>query len=521
MMTSRARLRTACAGLALAVGAAACNNDKITNINQNPNSPEDVPATTLFTAASRNAVDRWLGSNYNQREASFVAQHMAEQQYPDEDRYARLGASNTSFNFTGAYPTELENFKKVYLKGVAAKDPGVWAPASVLTTWDYSYLTNTFGDIPYFQALSGDSLGGTTTPTYDSQKNIYADFFTKLDAASKALTGAQASLGKADPIYGGDPAGWQRFANSLRARLAITLANVDPATAGTQIQAALAAPGGVITTNSQNANFSWPGDGVYNNGWSDFFKTRDDNRMSKTLIDIMNANGDPRTGVYAQPLPGTTNTYAGMPNGLTAASAGKYANLASRVGAALFPGATAYGTFGGSGASFPSFIMTAAEVNFIEAEAAARGLGGLNAGQAQGFYNAAIAASMQQWGVTDQSAITAFLAGPNVAYKGGVAGLTQIAVQKWIALFTDGGQAWTEWRRTCQPATIKPGPGAVNSTVPRRFMYSPTEYAVNGDAVKAAATSLGTNGDSFNGRMYWDTNPASAPTYPGSSCGAQ
>lgn len=518
MMIHRARLLTVSAGLALAVGASACNNDKLTDINKNPNSPEDVPATTLFTTAARSATARWLGSGYNMREASFVAQHMAEQQYPDEDRYARLGASDVAFNFN-TYQGELEDLTKVMQKGTAAKDPGVWAPAQILKVWTFSYLTNTFGDVPYFQANAGDSVGSTTTPKYDSQKDIYTDFFAKLDAATKALSGAQASLGSADPIYGGDPGEWQKFANSLRARLAMTIVNIDKATASAQLQAAFAAPGGVITSNTDNAAFNWPGDGVYNNQWSDFFKTRDDNRMSQTLVNVMNANNDPRIAVYAQPLPGTANTYAGMPNGLAAAAASKYANTASRVGAAMFPGATAYGFYGGSGASFPSWLMTAAEVNFIKAEAAERGLGGLSASQAAGFYNAAITASMNQWGITDGAKIAAYLAQPSVAYQGGTAGLDQIAVQKWVALFTDGGEAWTEWRRTCQPTTVVPGPAAINAQVPRRFMYSPTEYAVNGAAVKAAAAALGANGDSFNGRMWWDTAPSSAPTYPGASCG--
>ncbi len=518
MMIHRARLLTAGAGLALALGAMACNNDTITNINKNPNNPEDVPVTTIFTSAAQNATSRWLGQSYNMREVSFVAQHMAEQQYPDEDRYSRLGSSNTAFNFN-TYTNELEDLQKVIQKGTAASDAGTWAPAQVLKIWDFSYLTNTFGDIPYFQALAGDSVGSTTTPAYDAQKTIYPDLFAKLDAATKALASASNSLGKADPILAGDPAGWQRFANSLRARLAITIVNADPAQASAQLSAAFGAAGGVVTTTAQNVKLVWPGDGVYNNGWSDFFKTRDDNRMSQTLINIMNAYGDPRVGVYAQPLPGTTATYAGMPNGLSAAAASKYANTASRVGAVLFPGATAFGTFGGSGATFPSFLITAAEVNFIMAEAAERGLGGKTAGQAAGFYNAAITASMQQWGVTDATAIATYLAGPSVAYAGGTAGLTQIAIQKWIALFTDGGQAWTEWRRTCQPNTIKPGAAATNATVPRRFMYSPTEYAVNLAAVTAAATALGTNGDSFNGRMWWDTAPTAAPTYPGAgSC---
>ena len=520
MMIHRARLLTASAGLALAVGAAACNNDTLTNINKNPNSPEDVPATTLFTTAARTAVGTWLGSGYNQREASFVAQHMAEQQYPDEDRYARLGASNTAFSFS-AYNSELEDFQKVIQKGTTAKDPGVWAPAQILQTWDFSYMTNTFGDVPYSQALQGDSVGSTTTPKYDAQKDIYAAFFSKLDAASKALASAQGSLGSADPIYGGDPGEWQKFANSLRARLAITTVNVDPAGASAQLQAAFSAPGGVITSNADNAQLNWPGDGVYNNPWSDFFKTRDDNRMSQTLVNAMNAMNDPRIGVYAQPLPGTTNTYAGMPNGLSAAAASKFANTSSRIGAIMFPGATAYGFYGGSGASFPSFLMTAAEVDFIKAEAAERSLGGLTPAQAAGFYNAAITASMNQWGITDGAKIAAYLAQPSVAYQGGTAGLDQIAVQKWIALFTDGGEAWTEWRRTCQPANIKPGPAATNAQVPRRFMYTPTEYAVNGDAVKAATANLGAGGDSFNGRMWWDSAPTAAPTYPGATCGQQ
>ncbi len=518
MMIQRARLLTVSAGVALAVGASACNNDSLTNINKNPNSPEDVPATTLFTTAARNSASYWLGSGYNNREASFVAQHLAEQQYPDEDRYARLGASDVAFNF-GAYQSQLEDLQQIIRKGVAAKDPGTSAPASILQVYNFSYLTNTFGDIPYFQSLEGDSVGSTTTPKYDSQQAIYTDMFAKLDAATKALSSAKASLGSADPIYGGDPGEWQKFANSLRARLAITIVNVDKATASAQLQAAFAAPGGVITSNADNTLFPWPGDGVYNNPWSDFFKGRDDDRMSQTLVNIMNANNDPRVGIYAQPLPGTTNVYAGMPNGLAAASASKYANTASRVGAIMFPGATAYGNFGGSGASFPSFMMTAAEVNFIKAEAAERGLGGLTPGQAAGFYNAAITASMNQWGITNGGTIAAYLAQPSVAYKGGTAGLDQIAVQKYVALFTDGGEAWTEWRRTCQPTTVIPGPAAINSQVPRRFMYAPNEYAVNGAAVAAAAAALGPNGDSFNGRMWWDSAPTNAPTYPGASCG--
>jgi hypothetical protein len=161
--------------------------------------------------------------------------------------------------------------------------------------------------------------------------------------------------------------------------------------------------------------------------------------------------------------------------------------------------------------------MTYADVAFIQAEAAERGLGGLTPGQAAGFYNAGILASMTQWGVTTAAANT-FLAGAGVAYAGGTPGLVQIAQQRWLALFTDGGQAWAEWRRTCQPSTVKPGIDASKSTVPRRFEYPVLEYTVNSDNVTAAASAQGA--DVYETRIYWDKNPTAAPTYV-ANCGVR
>src|SRR4051812_12450040 len=111
--------RTLKSGVAVALlaVAAACNNDTITDLNQNPNSPEDVPATTLFTSGARSAANNWLGQTFNLRATEFVIQHMAESQYSDEDRYARLGAANTSTMFSSPYSGELEDFQKVIKKG--------------------------------------------------------------------------------------------------------------------------------------------------------------------------------------------------------------------------------------------------------------------------------------------------------------------------------------------------------------------------------------------------------------------
>jgi hypothetical protein len=389
-----------------------------------------------------------------------------------------------------------------------------------MRTWEFSYLTNTWGDVPYFSALAADA-GGTLSPAYDKQKDIYDDFFKILTKASTDLTGASNSLSTADPIYNGSVTKWQKFANSLRMRLALNLINVDPTTAKAQMQGAFAAPGGLILTNADNAQLNWPGDGVYNNPWSDNFATRDDHRVSNRLMNLMQANSDPRIPIFAQPSD-ANSSYTGQPNSLSPAraAAANYLVNASRPGAIFYAGRTAYGTFGGNGAKTPSYLMTAAEMNFALAEAAERGLiTGLPSTAAQ-YYNAGITASMQQWGVSAAN-IATFLAQPGVVYTPGTAGLVQIAQQKWIALYTDGGDAWTEWRRTCVPYTVVPGVDASKPNVPRRFEYGVLEYTVNKASVDAATAQQGA--DVFETRMYWDKNPSAAPTYAGigAACGVQ
>jgi hypothetical protein len=527
--------RTIHAGIAAAAGAlafTACNADKLTSANNNPNSPVDAPSTALFTNAARSGVGRWEDGVGGTRYA-FLAQHLAEVQYPDDDAYTRLKASSTSGLFNSSYSNELEDLEIVRRRGLAANDPATWGPATVLQSWEFGILTDVFGDIPYSQAFKADS--GILTPTYDTQQSIYADIFARLTAASAALGGTTANaFGASDPIYKGAPKQWQKFANSLRARHAMRLVNVDPATANTQLTAALSDPSALILTNADNAKLVWPGDGIYDSPWANNFKTRDDHRISTRLLTYLAQWNDPRTPIYAMPAqkdtieikdttkagvitsvtknycPTAGTCYVGLGNALTQAIASPLVPYTSRPGAIFYPGQTSYGLFGGAGKSFPSYLMTAAEVEFIRAEAAERGLGGLNAAQAEGFYNAAITRSMEMWGV-DAAAIAAYLAQPGVAYAGTtVEKQKQIAIQKWIALYTDPIQAWSNFRRTCQPAIVRPGPYAVETAIPRRLYYSTTEKAVNAANVAAAVARQGA--DNFRTRIYWDTKPTAAPT---------
>jgi hypothetical protein len=510
-------------GALLIIGMIGCRAEDLASINRDPNNPTSAPPRAVFTFAARSAITRWLGAAFSLRRAEFTAQHLAEVQYPDEDAYRRIGAADTDGDFIGAYSTDLKNLQAVVEAGKADEQPLQYGPALVLRSMMFANITDVWGDVPYSQALQGDSPEAVIAPAYDEQKTIYDDLFKVLGDATAAMAGAASNaltLGAADPIYTGNKLRWQRLSNSIRARLALRLANVDAAKAQAQLQAAVAAPGGLIQSNADNARFPWPGDGVYDNPWSANFRTRDDHRMSNTLMNEMLPVNDPRIPIYAQPTQasaGSSNfVYAGMPNALTQSGASAYFTISSRPGA-VFYGATVYScpTCGArTGSSFPSFVMTYAEVSFILAEAAQRGW---TAGNAATLYEQGIRASMEQWGVTNTTAINAYLANSAIAYKGGTPGLRQIALQKWIALYTDGVQAWAEWRRTCVPETLKPGPDAIQNTVPRRYKYSIRERSVNAENVEAAISKMG--GDEFSTRMYWDKSPSAAPTYPGATCG--
>jgi hypothetical protein len=526
-MINKTLLRVGSA-IALALVASACNNDKLTSLNSNPNSPEDVPPGPLFTDASRVQMSRWFGDLYDLRTTEWIGQQLSEIQYNDEDRYVRVHAADTEGAFNGAYSAELKDFQQIVTKAEATNEPGTYAPAIALRTLGFSYITDSWGDVPYTSALNGDAADGTLAPAYDKQQDIYTDFFAVLDKAATDLNGAANTLGSSDPIYAGVPAKWQKFINSLRARLAMRIVNVAPALANTQLAAAMAGPGGLILTNADNANFKWPGDGVYNNPWSVSLGGRDDWRVSNRFVDILVANNDPRLPIFAQPTAADPTKYAGSPNGIAAEKNPAFFSVSSRPGTIFYKGKTSYGpTFGGTGQALPTFVIRAAEMNFILAEAAERGMAGLTPAQAATYYNAGVTASLSQWSAVapaaqqiSAAAMTAYLAQPGVAYQGGIAGQVQIAQQKWIALFTDGGNAWAEWRRTCVPTTVRAGVDATQATVPRRLEYPTLENKVNAESLASAVADQGA--DVFATSVWWDKAPQAAPTYPGAGiCGVR
>ncbi|AHG92285.1 hypothetical protein J421_4750 (plasmid) [Gemmatirosa kalamazoonensis] len=499
MRLTRISVAAAVVAAAITVG---CSKD-LTSLNVNPNQPTTAPASALFTNATVSTVQRFNGSFNTLSMTELFAQHIAQVQYIDEDR-GHIRSTTIDALFTDAYRNELEDFQKIIDQGVAAKAAGISGPAQVMQSWVFQQLTDLWGDIPYSEALKGDIPGSSFTPKYDAQKDIYYGLLKTLTDASSALKSAtDAGLGSADPIYKGNAAQWAKFANSMRARLAMRMSKADPTKADAELRAAIAA--GLMTSNADNAQLNYPGDGVFDNPWSSNFAGRDDHRVSKTLLDTMNTLADPRVKIYAQPTKADPNVYAGLQNGLDNATAsGALFNTTSRPGAIFYPGTTTYGTFGTSaGRKTPNYLQTYAEVQFILAEAAERGMAGLSAGAAKGYYDAGVRASITQWGGSNADA-DAYLARNGVAYRGGAQGLQQIGLQKWIAEFTQGLEAWSDWRRTGNPASIKPGPKQYPDVpgIPRRLIYPSNEQSVNLKSLTDAIARQGA--DSYLTHVWWD-----------------
>lgn len=483
--------------LALGLLIGGCDNGKLTGLNQNPNAPGQVTPQFLFPNAVTDVVGRARGGSFDLTLTSLWSQQAALDRFTDEDIYS-IRPDNINGYWSGFYAGGLQDLATILATTDTTKQPDIVAPALVMKSWTFGIMTDMWGDIPYSQANNGDV---TTPPKYDAQKDIYNGLFADLKKASDISVAGATTYGTADPIYNGDATKWKKFANSLRLRYGLRLSKVDPATAQVQVAAAIAA--GVFTSNSDNALLRWPGDGTNNNPIYANFVIRDDQHMSQTLVNVLKSlyisigptgadtTFDPRLAVYADPIVSspTKAKYVGAPNGLQDDKAIAIGiNNTSRVGIAYRGKATA------------SILMAYSEVLFDQAEAAARGWA---PGSPATLYNAAIQASMQYNGIPD-NVTAAYVASPRVAYSAST-GLQQIALQRWIALFSEGTEAYSAWRRTGVP-DLQPGPAAITSPhiVARRLTYPVSEQSFNNAALQAATSAQG--GASLTDRVWWDTS---------------
>jgi hypothetical protein len=477
-MNTLRTIRTPALLAALALAASACDSG-LTDLNRNPNSPDSATPEYLFANATEAAVSRVFGAGLNMDIAALWVQHFAEHRYALEDTYV-ISDGSVSGHWSGFYAGPLQDFQETITLAEAAGRPNAAAQGRIMQSWTFSVMTDVWGDIGYTEALQGRVSGTGNTPALDPQSEVYDGLLATLRNAQSSLApGGREILSTADLIYQGDTDKWRKLANSLRLRLSMRLSAVDAGTGSAEFGDALAA--GVIESNDDNAALA------YIEGTSNvhplfaYERDRDDHSVSATIIDTLISFADPRLPVYAK-LPLAGGGYVGTEN---AGSTEPALDEISKFGS----------YFAEAGAS--AHLMTYAEVLLLRAEAAERGW---TAEDPAALYEAAIRASMEQLGIAT-AAIDTYLLDARVQYAGGAAGLDQIAFQKWIALFGNGVEAWSEWRRTGVP-NLQPGPEALNGgLIPVRLPYPQREISLNGANVQEAIDRQG--GASLNDPIWW------------------
>lgn len=464
----------------LLLSSASCKKS-LDDSNVNPNASDRAQPDYLLTAAIKSTSDTYWGTTNNMNSSLLFVQHWSKIQYTDPDRYI---FANTDFQelWSVSYAKGIVNLNQIIKLADAQANPNYKGVALVLRSWIFTLLTDAYGDIPYSEAGNIDQF---LLPKYDKQRDVYIGVLADLATAQAALNPSGKAIA-GDIIYANSIASWKKFANSLRLRIALRIADREPELARQVIAAIQAEGGSYISANLENAQLNYK-TSPNQNPISNLFDTRDDYRISKTVVDQLAATNDPRLPVFASKAP-ATQLYTGVPNGLLTGDAAALGLTRTSKPGAYFIAPAA-----------PAVIISYAEVLFDRAEAAARGFTGEDAAA---LYGQAVEASLLQYGISAAD-IDTYKKLPAVAYDASNY-KRSIGNQKWIALFGQGLEAFAEWRRLDYPVLTPAVAGSLNGKIPVRFIYPGTEQSLNPDNYKAAVANQGA--DALTTKLWFDVN---------------
>jgi hypothetical protein len=401
-------------------------------------------------------------------------------------------------------------------KSVEYNLPSAAALADILKVAALHRVSDNYGPVPYSRIGQG-VLGSA----YDSQEDVYKGFIKDLDAAIRELD----SFIKADPtaqplrkfdlIYGGDYKKWIVFANSLKLRLAMRMVYVEPGLAEKYAKEAVNNEYGVMTGNRDNAVLkSGLGIQVFNPLWV-CWERYTDIRMGASMESFLKGYKDPRMEKYFAPGTSGGEIY-GVRNGAVINNKAMYM-------------LAAHPNVSNNSTESPVLWMCAAEMYFLRAEGALRKWSNMG-GTAEELYNKGIETSFEHRGVggsaaymadetsvpanfTDKAGSSGVAATTTIKIKwnagaGPEENLERIITQKWLALFPEGQEAWTEFRRTGYPKifpVVRNNSGGTISTDKqiRRIPFPQSEYRANKEEVDKAVTLLG-GPDNGGTKLWWD-----------------
>ena len=487
--------------LAGALSTVSCtSNFEEYNTNPNKMTVGDVESSRMFEPILYGASKKWQDYTWywNNELIQFTA--FTGGTTRQEHRYFIADQDwKGMWNFYSSYANNT-----LHMASLAEEEGNVAMQAMALTlkVLFMSNLTDMFGDIPYSEAFQGREEGGTKTPKYDSQQEVYEQMIADLEKANDLYAANPSFLDKKlDGMYEGDMAAWRRFNNSLYMRLLCRVNGRSEMNVSQRMQNILNNPEKypLFQSNADNARVDYSGIKPYVNQFTDETEsgfTSSGRKLTEQFIKmtVITENGiqiyeDPRLPIWGKKHPNKT-VWKGTIAGCTFAEMNDADSGASRLNYEVFCRATA-----------PSFFMCYDELEFILAEAAQKGLIGGGEEAARQYYEAAIKASVEKWNEfgaysltpvnIDEAALAEFLDSDLASWDKHDDKLQLIAEQKFLALFWVGMEAYHEYRRTGYPV-LTIGKGTYNDHVlPTRFAYPATSVATNAEHVAEALQRMG------------------------------
>lgn len=493
--------------------------EDLDSLNQDPNNPAEVPSHMLMSGTEKWIMDNLYDAWFSGRQCLLYSQYWVQRNYTEEDRYQiRESVNNSSFNYLYQGIANLQQVVALntdqQTKGSNARygaNCNQIAAATILKVWLMGIITDTWGNVPYSDV--GKLKEGVLYCKYDEQKTVYETLIGELTTAVNQIDESQKAFVSGDVIYGGDASKWKKFGNSLKCRLAIHLSKVD---SNWKNYIAEAVASGVFTSNTDAAAFKYSSSGLdYCKFYANYYVDgRNDFSISKTLTDILKGEADEWNG-KSHPWAGTVDPRLKM---YTTSDGGAYNGIPygapTENMASLRPGTPNWlanpPAFLNKDFSVP--LMTYAELLFILSE---------YKGFSTPEYQAGIEASLDYWAALCSSDMTA---AEKETYVTAVVakGATSetVAMQKYIDLYLNGTEAWTEIRRTGYPEQVlRPGEitarldgkdinfiplSEVKGDIISRVKYPTNESTLNGANWKEAVSKLTDGTNNYYSKMYWD-----------------
>lgn len=466
--------------------AVSCS-DNLEDLNQNIKDPASVSGESLFSSAQKQLADQIVTPNVNLNNNRLWVQYWQETTYTDESNYDQVTRPIPGNHWREMYRDVLKDLSEAARIIEATDNPltndrkqNKLAIIEILSVYAWSNLVETFGDVPYSEALDIDNV----LPKYDDGLTIYKDLIARVTAAVNSMnsSGSFADNGKVDLMYNGNVANWKKFGNSLKLRMGIMLADVDAGLSKSTVESAVTS--GVFTSNADNGSYLYSANAPNNNPVNDnlVLSGRNDYVAAATIVDIMNNLDDPRRASYFELHEGS---YVGGVIG-DAATYANHSHVAARIQDPTEPGV----------------LLSYVEVEFLMSEAAARGYN--VGGDAESHYVAGITASFDYWNAPD---VASYLANPAVDYTSALAASTSdpkwkmvIGTQAYLGLYNRTFAPYLSVRRLDYPILTEPT--EAQSGFPVRYTYPVTEQTLNGTNYQAASTAIG--GDLPETRLFWD-----------------